>query len=592
MTPLEEGIAKGIVTSYQGDPIHWLEEHVRLPHSARSTRFDGNAAPWLNDIIRAVKDDRVKQIVVRAPTGGGKSTLLELLSCWIVAQQPGPMMLVGTTDDTAKEWAESRLMPVFNACPPVARLFPEDRHQKRKTSIMFPHMALFLAGANMTSLQEKSMRYVYMDETWQYKPGMIGEAKRRTHDRWNAKVIMVTQGWATSTADDGGVHDMDREWASGEVREWGVECPACNQWHKMLWTSIVYDEAKTPHGDWDWQALAASVRHKCPECGHETPDTTAHRRAMAARGSYHSEGGNYVAGNLSFTFSALAVWWIPWADLAIQWVQAMTDKARGVIDPLRQFRQKRLANVWVNDNEAPPINLLSADYRKADYSNGEKIEQEQARLLTVDVQQDHLWALIRAWRSDGTSMLLWEGKVLTFETLRDLQLRMGVRDNLVFIDSGYESGKVYEWCAKFSAYNQSGWVPNSGWTALKGAAQERFAHTVNGKRVDRFFSPPSKVAAASGRHCRLVVWSNTIVKDRLVQLRSVGDPTWSFPSDVSDHWQKQMNSEVKRDVVNKVTKAVAQQYVKIYRHNHLWDCEVMQVAAAHFLRLLPDPTLE
>lgn len=185
----------GMQRRFSGDPIEWLRENVRLPHSARSSNFDPAIAPWLNDIIRQFSDGHTRQIAIRAPVGGGKTTLLELLVTWVVAEAPGGMLLVGQSDDTSKDFAETRLIPVLNACPPVKKLFPKDRHQKRKTSILFPHMPLFLAGANLSSLQEKSMRYVWMDEIWRYRDGMIGEAVRRTHDRWNSVVIGISQGW-------------------------------------------------------------------------------------------------------------------------------------------------------------------------------------------------------------------------------------------------------------------------------------------------------------------------------------------------------------------------------------------------------------
>jgi hypothetical protein len=42
---------------------------------------------------------------------------------------------------------------------------------------------------------------------------------------------------------------------------------------------------------------------------------------------------------------------------------------------------------------------------------------------------------------------------------------------------------------------------------------------------------------------------------------------------------KQMNSEVKKDVVDGETKRLKMRWVKV-RPNHLWDCEAMQVACA------------
>jgi hypothetical protein len=96
--------------------------------------------------------------------------------------------------------------------------------------------------------------------------------------------------------------------------------------------------------------------------------------------------------------------------------------------------------------------------------------------------------------------------------------------------------------------------------------------------------------APNGGNARYIYWSNEGVKDELVRLRAAGAPHWEFPQDVSDNgaegYLNQINSEVKRDTVDKTTKQVKMRYVKVRTHNHLWDCEAMQVAAAMMVGLL------
>jgi phage terminase large subunit GpA-like protein len=158
MNALAQGIRDGIKLAFDGTILDWASDHVSFPNSDRASRFDPSVAPWLNAPLLAASDDETTQVFLRAPTGGGKTTLMETLACFIVAQKPGPTLFVGQTDDMVKDWTESRLLPIFNECQPVKDLFPEDRHALRKTTILFPHMVLFAGGANMTNLQEKSMR--------------------------------------------------------------------------------------------------------------------------------------------------------------------------------------------------------------------------------------------------------------------------------------------------------------------------------------------------------------------------------------------------------------------------------------------------
>lgn len=585
MNPASIGISEGNKSPYTGDPLDWIRQHVQLPHSARSAEFDPAMAPHLNAPMRAILGGRHRSVMMRLPTGAGKTTMLELIIPYVIAVAPGPMLLVEQTDDTSKDWAESRLMPVLEGCEPVARLFPEDRHQKRKSAILFPHCALFLTGANMSGLQGKSMRYVWCDEIWQYRPGILGEAQKRMHDRYNRVFIGVSQGWDTG-------HEAEDLWRQGETMTWGHACVACGCWLRWNWNEIKYSE-KPEDGEWDWATLRESVHHECPECGHVTPNTTAHRRAMAAQSDYRSDGGNFVAGHINFTLPAWAIWWIDWADLVVEWVKAQDAKRRGITEPLKQFLQKRGAKTWSSEEEEIPVNLLAGDYRIADYANGEKIEGEHIRILTVDCQQGYFWACLRAWRVDGSSKLLWYGRMLSFESIRDYQLRMGVRDSMVLVDSGYLPNAVYEAAGKHAKYHAEGtkkgqWDVTTGWTALKGTDVERHAHMPqNGRRIEKFYSTTKTVFGANGKKpCKFITWSNLVAKDKLTALKAAGSDVWAFPSDISAEYIKQVTAEVCRDVVHNTTKAITRRYVPIRAENHAFDCEAMQIVGASLAGLL------
>jgi Phage terminase large subunit (GpA) len=197
--------------------------------------------------------------------------------------------------------------------------------------------------------------------------------------------------------------------------------------------------------------------------------------------------------------------------------------------------------------------------------------------MTVDTQRDHFWALVRAWRADGSSRLIWEGKVLTIETIIDIGKRLNIREKLTFIDAQYATGQVYDWAARFKL------------TALHGSGRDGFTHIGPRGNVKKFFSPMKTAAAPSGGTASYIYWSNEPMKDALVKLRSQGSPHWEFPSDVSKDYLDHLNSEVKREVLDKETKRMKMRWVRIgSRQNHLWDCEAMQVAVATMMRVLRD----
>jgi phage terminase large subunit GpA-like protein len=571
MNAFEQGSYSGIKMAFDGTILDWASENVHFPNSDRASRFDSSIAPWLNDPLLSASDDETTQVFLRAPTGGGKTTLMETLACFIVAQKPGPTLFVGQTDDMVKDWTESRLLPIFNECKPVKELYPQDRHALRKTTILFPHMVLFAGGANMTNLQEKSMRYCIGDEVWRWKGGMIKELKARHHDRWNRKTILVSQGW------DAG-HEADAEWEGGTREVWGWECINCGKWQRYLFDSIKYNSERDEKGNILWDNVQDSIKMICEHCKHEYSDTTATRRDLSARSSYQQINPHPIRGHKSYEYPASAVWWIPWFILVKEWIEANEAKNSGNIEPLKQFVQKRKAQTWQNEVTSDLPEISVGNFSKSEFIEGQKIDGEHRRFLCVDKQRDHFWCIVRAFRIDGSSMLLHESRPLTWETIDAIQRQYEVQSRCVVIDAGYDTPLVYEQCAIRK------------WTASHGSGQDGFYHIEGGKRVRRFVSKIEGAQAGSGGlKCGYFFYSNEKVKDKLASFRQPDAKLkWEVPRDVSDNYRKQMLSEMKKDIVNAKTKQIEQRWVRIGgRPNHLWDCECIAIASAMLAGVLP-----
>jgi phage terminase large subunit GpA-like protein len=421
-------------------PAQWMARHVVIPHSARNTQFDPATAPWFSEVIDEIAKDSNDEIVIAAPVGSGKTTLFETLLCWIVAENPGPTLVTGQTDKTAKQWAESRLTPMFAAIPEVARLFPRDRHAKRKTEILFRHMPLFIGGANLTSLQEKSIRWCIGDEVWRWRQGMLEEFRRRTHDRWNARVILVSQGGEDGD-DFHGAEDMS------EKREFAWQC-RCGDVHPWSMKNMRYEKNMLPNGKVDWAALGKSARLICPSCKAEYGDTPQVRRDLSSRSRYIvTQSG--APNRIAFRFPAMAVWWIPWSKLVVEWVQANDEAKRGDKEPLRQFIQKRLAQRWVDvSSRASDEDVLKlvSDYRRGSIP----FEPCMLTLCTDSGERLTHWS-VAAWLATGEMAIVDYGTVLAPEDITEIVDKQyqspsgamhGIHTGLM--DSGFWTERVYQ----------------------------------------------------------------------------------------------------------------------------------------------------
>lgn len=546
-------------------PADWASGRVAIMDGL-TPKYQTENAPWQREPLDTMANADAKEVVLLAPIGTGKTTFMEAALQYIIAEDPGPTLLVGQTDDDLKDWAETRMDYAIRNTPETAALLPEDRHKRRKMQVLFPHMSLFLTGANLSGLQSKSMRRVFCDEAWQYRPGMLNEARGRLHDRWNRQFFILSQAGVKGD-------DLDKAWANTDQREYSFDCPVCKLTQQWRWVNVVYSEdEKLPA-----LARAQTAHMKCedPECKWTCADSAQPRRSIAEAGRYIAthEG---LPGHAGYHYNVLANWRKPLWEIVLLWLEAKDAIKVGNVDPLRQFIQKRLAETWEEDLTDNREALIGDGYLVSEFASKQKIDEEAHRFLTVDKQRDHFWAGVRAWRSDGKSQLLWYGKLETFDSIHDVALRYAVASKMVFIDAGYDTDQVYSACARMD------------WTALHGSGQKSFAFKKkNGDVIHRAFTRFSEASTSIGTKARYAFWSSDRIKDVLHAHRVGQAGTWGIADDISPDFIKQIDSEIKREVTNSKTKQVEYRWTKVRNNNHAWDVEAMQIVAALMLKLIP-----
>jgi len=254
---------------------------------------------------------------------------------------------------------------------------------------------------------------------------------------------------------------------------------------------------------------------------------------------------------------------------------------QGNTDPLRQFIQKRLAEPWQEDITDNRQELVGGGYLMSEYADGKLTDEEgvvngiRFRFMTIDVQADHFWVVIRAWKPNGESMKLFFGRLETIDQADELAKRYSVSPTMIVMDSGFASDMVYSICAK------------RNWTAFKGSARDSFPWaTKDGKTKLRPYQRFSTASASNGSTCRFAHWSSDRIKDILYAHRTGKSGLWLLPDDVSPEYLKQIDAETKREVTNSKTKQVEYRWVKTRQNNHAWDCEAMQIVLALNLQLI------
>lgn len=573
------------------EPWRWCEDHIRsIPYSPLPGPFRSENSPWICEVMEAIVDPKIRLVSIIAAVQSSKTTSPELTLCYIIANLPGPCLWLDQTDEDAKDESESRLQKLFESCEPVKKLFPKNKNKQRNCTIHFSNgMTLWLLGAyNKTNLQRRSIRWLFGDETWRWPVGHMAEAEARTTAfGWLGKCVFMSQGGEEND-------DTHRKFETTDMREWHYKCPKCGKYIPYKWENVEWDDdCKDENGEYDFSKINHSTALKCPECGEYFEDSDRIRRILNKDGKFIALNPNASKENVGFHWNALAS--MSWGKLAELYLRAKIAARKGDSSLLQQFYQKRLALAWREFAEDYRLEIASGSYNSGDVWDeeagfnklGEIIAPPFAeneviaplRIMSVDVQMNCFYLVVRAWSINGSSRLLWHEKVLTWEDIEEIQKRFKILDNLVFVDAGYNSFEVYKHCGE------------RNWIALMGDNRANFFHRLpNGKTVLRFYSPVKHIFISRYVKCRMHFWSNLNVKDTLARIRRNQNPadgaTWEVPTDISEDYLKQMESE------HRIKKGNSWIWEQIgNRPNHYLDCEAMNCAGALMLKIVGNSKL-
>jgi hypothetical protein len=580
MNPLTS--AKQAVKPIDRRPIYdWAAEHVEMPSVLTvQGKFNPYISRQLVAPFEALQNDMVRRVVICKPTRGGGTLLADVWATWAMAVDPGPCMFNLHTDTVARAHAETRLMPMFDRCGPIQSLINrEDRHSKRKTSILFNNgFPLWIQGPSIGNLQARGVRYMVCDEIWDrtaWKEGRLEEALARLGDYdkiQNSKCLFVSQGgWKDDPLDDW--------WETSNQNVWTVECPSCHQHQEPVWRGvrddrsrygIVYDgEASSEES-----RVCESVRWVCKHCNEGFKWSYKLGASWNRTGKYEQRSDSKtVAG---YRWNALIV--RQFEVLAEIWCKASRAAASGDLSFLRTFIQKQLAEPWDESSiiDAPMVETIHL-------SDSKDWPEERFRLMCVDVQESELYYCVRGFDSIGNSRRLDFGVVTGHETIRDIQKKWSVPDNHTGVDAGFNQREVAKWGCEF------------GWILMKGADQRAFKHKIKsstGKKaryIERIYSPPTGVdphrgTGLAGRtYATLIKFSDFDAQDMVQRcLDGKTKVLWARneceDQELETKWEKHLSGTKRKKEISS-SGAVRWNFTK-NPQDHFRDCEKMILTMA------------
>jgi phage terminase large subunit GpA-like protein len=419
-----------------------------------SRKASGEPGPWRNErtpYLTEIMDclssnSPVQEVYVMK---GAQLGFTEAGNNWVgyvVDHAPGPMLMVQPTEVMAKRNSRQRLEPMIEDSPRLAGKIKLKRNtlERAANSTLikeFPGGMLVMTGANSASgLRSMPARYGFLDEADAYPADVDGEgdpvnlalARMRTFAR--RKLFMP------STPTLSGASRIEQAYNLTDRRVFFVPCQNCGHMQPLVWEQIRY----TP-GD------PQSARHECVACAYMMRNHE--KTAMLALGEWRptAQCPPEVRGYwISSLYSPVG--WYSWAQMVSDHERAKLSR-----EALVSFTNTVLGIPFQQSGEAPDAERLAA--RCEPYPIGQVPDGPLVLTAGVDVQKNRLEVEIVAWDRDKRSWSVrydvYEGDTSQPEVYKRLDALLDeyfptvhglpLRISRLAIDSGYQTGVVYEW---------------------------------------------------------------------------------------------------------------------------------------------------
>ena len=420
----------------------WAERHRVLGSLASPIpgRWSNARTPYLVEPMDALSDlSPVERVVMWFGAQLGKTETGNNWIGYVVDLSPAPMLVVQSTESTAKDWSKQRFADMVSNNPRLLAKIGDPKSRDGGNTLLakyYPGGAIYVTGSNAPSgLRAKPIRRLFLDEVDSYpdSAGTEGDpidlAVARTQAFRNRKILI------TSTCTIKGESRIEAEYEASDQRKYFVPCPHCGAFQILTFKNLHW-----PSGH------PEQAGYFCEACGVEIEER--YKPKMLQEGEWRPTAESDTRGYwLSSFYSPFLAWHI---------IAERFLAARG--DPLRMqvVVNTLFAETWeVDDGEKMAAGELASRVEKYDAPAPTGVAVLTAG---VDVQADRVEISVWGWGLEGESWLI-EHRVLygdpqlpdVWEDLDEVLLSTwrhpsGHELSLesVAIDSGYATSTVYE----------------------------------------------------------------------------------------------------------------------------------------------------
>lgn len=225
----------------------WANKHVVLSteDSAEPGKYSTDRAPYQKEMLDAVSNPDVSDVVYMTGSQIGKTQLIKNILGYFIDFYPSPIMFMVPTLDLAKEFSKTRIAPFIRDTKVLSEKMADTKARDSGNTLLnktFPGGYLTFVGANSPAgLASRPIRVLLADEIDRFpaSAGAEGDpvslAEKRTKTFYNRKHIYA------STPLGKGTSRIEKLYNDGTQEVWHLKCPACGEYVYPSWDKFEAD---------------------------------------------------------------------------------------------------------------------------------------------------------------------------------------------------------------------------------------------------------------------------------------------------------------------------------------------------------------
>jgi phage terminase large subunit GpA-like protein len=550
----------------------WAEKSIEL--SARVTKSPGllKLLPYQREPVQSFKHSF--RVVCTFASQTGKTVMLQAIMGYIIDQDPGPCMVVYPDKSLASRRSKKHLKPLVEDSP-ILKKHVLKSDDLNIFEYKLDRMDIILAWSGSASqMASEPIRYLLRDEIAKFAGATDKEAdslslsgERVKSYSWMARIFDITTPTLKTAA---GWIDLE----NGTFKRYHVPCPHCGHEQHLVFSNIKFPSQEKEESLSKYKRrVAKETYYECAGCKGKIYEH--HKYAMLDAGQWKAENPDAL-----YESYHLPAWYAPWvsfADAALKFIDSKDDPEK-----LRNFINSWCCEPWEERGENTDSGVVlkhCLGYAAETIPTDEPV----FLIMTTDIQKDYLWYTVRA-HTEARSYLIEYGTLPNIEYQDSIIEKVYKNPSgqeysiqVVLDDSGYLAPDVYE----YAGTRKPNVIPIKG--------QDTQSTLIKWQNI-QYYPGTNRPLKNEVPLCNIHV---THFKERLLNHFAKGIcedggfdinlADWFLHAETGNDYARQLTGEI---VIEKVKdrNGETERVWKKVRDNHLFDCEVYQLAARYMFK--------